>query len=125
MPRKAIGLAGNPLSNLPFSPAVWAGGLLFLSGQIGFDAAAGKLVAGGVGAECAQIFANLKTVLAAADKTLDDVVKATVYLSDMADYAAMNEIYARSFAVPYPARTAIAVAGLPFGARVEMDIIAD
>jgi 2-iminobutanoate/2-iminopropanoate deaminase len=78
-----------------------------------------------VAAQVRQSFANLGAVLAAAGKSLDDVLRVGVYLTDMADYASMNEAYAEQFRQPYPARTAIAVAGLPLGARVEIDAVAD
>jgi 2-iminobutanoate/2-iminopropanoate deaminase len=123
MPRKAFSLAGSAPTVGPFSLAVAAEPLLFLSGQLGLDPATNRLIAGGISAECAQIFRNLEAVLSSAGKSLDDVVKTTVYLADIADYGAMNEVYRGAFAAPYPARTAIAVAALPLGARVEIDVI--
>ena len=122
--RQAITAEGFAPKGLPFSPAVKAGDLLYLSGQVGLDPATGKLVEGGVGAQTAQIFKNIAAVLAAAGKTLGDVVKANVYLADIGDYAEMNENYAKAFDAPYPARTAFAVAALPLGARVEVEVIA-
>src|SRR5690348_18448397 len=88
----------------PFSAAVRAGDLLFLSGQIALDPATGKLVAGDIGAQTEQIFANISAVLEAAGKSFDDVMKTTVYLADMKDVAAMNTVYARYFQTPYSAR---------------------
>ena len=106
----------------PFSQAVSTGDLVFLSGQVGLDAD-GKLVAGGVEAQARQIFANLAAVLDAAGKSFADVVRVGVFLTDMGDFAAINAIYAGHFAEPYPARTTVAVAALPLGAAVEIDMI--
>jgi 2-iminobutanoate/2-iminopropanoate deaminase len=108
----------------PFSAAVRAGDLLFLSGQIALDPTTGKLIAGDVGAQTELIFANISEVLEAAGKGFDDVMKTTVYLADMKDFAAMNTVYARYFEAPYPARTTIQAAGLPFGAAVEIEVVA-
>ena len=106
----------------PFSQAVRAGDFLFLSGQVGLDSA-GKLVEGGVTAQAEQIFVNLGAVLDAAGKSFADVVRAGVFLTDMADFAALNAVYARHFDQPYPARTTVAVAALPLGAAVEIDLV--
>ena len=108
----------------PFSAAVRAGDLLFLSGQVALDPAIGKLVAGDIGAQTEQIFANISAVLEAAGKSFDDVMKTTVYLADMKDFGAMNTVYARYFQTPYPARTTIQAAGLPLGAAVEIEVVA-
>ena len=108
----------------PFSAAVRAGDLLFLSGQVALDRATGKLVAGDIGAQTEQIFANISAVLEAAGKSFDGVVKTTVYLADMKDFGAMNTVYARYFQTPYPARTTIQAAGLPLGAAVEIEVVA-
>ena len=108
----------------PFSAAVRAGDLLFLSGQVALDLATGKLVAGDIGAQTEQIFANISAVLEAAGKSFDDVMKTTVYLADMKDFGAMNTVYARYFQTPYPARTTIQAAGLPLGAAVEIEVVA-
>jgi 2-iminobutanoate/2-iminopropanoate deaminase len=107
----------------PFSQAIEVGGLLYLSGQVGQDPTTGKLVAGGIAAETERVFRNLSAVLKAAGKGFDDVVRAGVYLTSMSDYVAMNGIYARHFSQPFPARTAIAVAALPLGACVEIDLV--
>lgn len=109
---------------LPFSAAIRAGEFFFLSGQVGYDAGRGALIGGGVRAETEKLLANAEAVLAAAGKSLDDVIKVNVYLADMADYAAMNEVYAAAFASPYPARTCVAVRALPLGAAVEMEFVA-
>ena len=107
----------------PFSPAVHAGGLIFLSGQIGQDPATGKVVEGGIKPQIEQLFVNLRAVLEVAGKSFADVVRAGVYLTSMDDFAAMNAIYARHMPSPYPARTTIAVAALPLGAAVEIDLV--
>ena len=108
----------------PFSAAVRAGDLLFLSGQVALDPATGKLVAGDIDVQTEQIFTNISAVLEAAGKSFDDVMKTTVYLADMRDFAAMNAVYARYFQTPYPARTTIQAAGLPLGAPVEIEVVA-
>ncbi len=107
----------------PFSPAVQGGGLLFLSGQVAQDRATGNLIDGDIASQTHQILRNLAAVLEAAGKDLDDVIRVGVYLTDMGDFAAMNEAYRQHFSDPYPARTAIGVAALPLGARVEMDVV--
>lgn len=108
----------------PYSHAVEANGFIHLSGQTPIDPATGKLVEGDIGAQTAQCFRNLFAVLAETGLTSDDVVSCAVYLTDMADFQAMNEIYAAQFAAPFPARTTIGVAALPLGARVEIGLIA-
>ena len=123
MPLKAITSDRLPKPVGPFSPAVRDGDRVYTSGHVAQDPATGKLIAGGVAAQTEQIFANLEVVLAAAGKTLADVVKVNVYLMDIARYGEMNEVYARHFAAPYPARTALAVAALPLNAEVEIEMI--
>jgi 2-iminobutanoate/2-iminopropanoate deaminase len=108
----------------PFAAAVRAGELVFVSGQVAQDPASGKLIAGDVAAQAEQVFANIRAVLRAAGKTLADVVRVGVYLTDMRDFAKMNAVYAQHFDAPYPARTTIAVAALPLGAAVEIDLVA-
>ena len=108
----------------PFSPAVRINGLVYLSGQVGQDPSTGKIVEGGVERETEQIFAGLGSFLEAAGLTFADVIRVGVFLTDMASYAAVNSIYARFFHEPFPARTTVAVAALPLGARVEIDLIA-
>jgi 2-iminobutanoate/2-iminopropanoate deaminase len=102
---------------------VRGGGLLFLSGQVAQDPATGKLIEGDAAAQAEQILRNIAVALEGAGKGLGDVVRVGVYLADMADFAAMNEAYARHFSKPFPARTAIGVAALPLGAAVEMDVV--
>jgi 2-iminobutanoate/2-iminopropanoate deaminase len=108
----------------PFSPAVRDGDLVVTSGCVGQDPTTGKLVEGGVAAQTAQVFANLKAVLEAGGKTLANVTNVNVYLTDMHDFAAMNEVYAEQFEKPYPARTTVGVVGLPLGAAVEIELVA-
>jgi 2-iminobutanoate/2-iminopropanoate deaminase len=123
MTRAAVSSAALAAPAGPFSPGVRGGGLLFLSGQVAQDPATGELIDGDIAAQTHQILANLAAVLKAAGKDLDDVIRVGVYLTDMADFAAMNEAYRQHFGDPYPARTAIGVAALPLGARVEMDAV--
>jgi 2-iminobutanoate/2-iminopropanoate deaminase len=108
----------------PFSQGIRVNGLLFLSGQVGLEPATGKLVPGGIRAETEQVLRNLAAVLEAAGKTFTDVVRAGVFLTDIGDFSAMNAVYEKQFIQPYPARTTIAVAALPLGARVEIDLVA-
>ena len=107
----------------PFSQAVKTGGFIYFSGQVGQDPATGKVVQGGIVAETERIFQNLSAVLKAAGKSFDDVARAGVYLTNMSDYVALNGIYAKYFSPPFPARTVIAVAALPLGACVEIDLV--
>jgi len=107
----------------PFSQAIKVGGFIYFSGQIGQDPTTGKLVAGGIAAETERVFQNLSAVLEAAGKSFDDVARAGVYLTSMSDYVTLNGIYAKHFRQPFPARTAIAVAALPLGACVEIDLV--
>lgn len=110
----------------PYSVAALdeASGLLFLSGQTPIDPATGALVDGDVGAQTRRVFANLQHVLVAAGASLADVIKVNVYLTSMADFPALNEVYADTFEAPYPARTTVAVAELPLGAQVEIELVA-
>jgi 2-iminobutanoate/2-iminopropanoate deaminase len=108
---------------LPFSAAIWAGDLLYVSGQVGIDPESGRLIAGAK-AQTAAILRNIETVLKAAGKSLDDIVKCTVYLTSMAHYKEMNEAYAAAFRAPFPARTCVAVSALPLSADVEIEAIA-
>lgn len=108
----------------PYSQAVEAGGFLFVSGQIPLDPASGEMVEGGIEAQTAQVLENLQAILIAAGASLTDVVKTTVYLKEMGDFARVNEVYARYFAKDCPARVCVAVSDLPKGALVEIDVIA-
>jgi 2-iminobutanoate/2-iminopropanoate deaminase len=109
----------------PYSHAVFGEGrTLFLSGQTPIDPTSGKLIEGDAAAQTRQALANLASVLSAAGCDPVDVIKVTVYLIDMRDFEAMNRVYAEYFTAPYPARTTVAVAGLPLGARVEIELVA-
>jgi 2-iminobutanoate/2-iminopropanoate deaminase len=118
--RAIIATDAAPAAIGPYSQAVLVGGQLFLSGQIGLDPVTGEMVAGGVEAEARQVLANARAVLRAAGFTTADVVQCTVFLADMNDYAAVNRIYAETFAEKPPARAAVEVARLPRDARVEI-----
>lgn len=108
----------------PYSHAVDSDGLVFCSGQTPLDPETGHLTDGGIGAQTAQCFDNLFSVLEDGGLTSDDVVKVNVYLTDMADFAEMNAVYAERFNEPFPARTTIGVAALPLGASVEIELLA-
>jgi 2-iminobutanoate/2-iminopropanoate deaminase len=123
-PRRAVETAGAPRALGPYSQGVAAGDTVFCAGQVGLDPATGKLVPGGVAAVTARVLENLAAVLAAAGLSLADVVKTTVYVTDLADFAAMNDVYGRHFTPPYPARATVQVAALPAAARVEIEAIA-
>jgi 2-iminobutanoate/2-iminopropanoate deaminase len=123
MPKQQIAPPGAKTLG-PYSPGIAVGDLVFLSGQIGLDTATGKPVDGGVTAQARQSLENLKAVLAAAGLTFAHVVKTTIFLTDMADFAAVNDVYKGYMVEPFPARSTIAVAGLPAGAKVEIEMIA-
>jgi 2-iminobutanoate/2-iminopropanoate deaminase len=108
----------------PYSQGIAASGFLFLSGQVPLDPATGDLVEGTVQEEVTRVMENLKAVLEAAGSGLDRIVRTTVFLTDLKDFAAMNEVYARYFGAHRPARSTVQVAALPKGARVEIDAIA-
>ncbi|MCB1547346.1 MAG: RidA family protein [Hyphomicrobiaceae bacterium] len=108
----------------PYSLGIEAGGFAFISGQTPLDPATGKLVEGDIAAQTRQCFRNLEAVLSAAGLGFQNVVKSTVFLVDMADFAAMNEVYKTFVSAPFPARSTIGVAALPLGARVEIELIA-
>jgi len=121
---KSIATERAPRAIGPYSQAIEEGGFLFASGQIPLDPSTGELVAGGIDASVERIFDNLEAVLAAAGLSFDDVVKTTVFLLRMSDFAAMNAVYARRFGDHRPARSTVAVAELPKGAPVEIDLVA-
>ena len=121
---KTIASEGAPKAIGPYSQAIAEGGYLFASGQVPLDPATGELVSGGFEAGVERVFDNLEAVLKAGGASLDNVVKATVYLLRMSDFAAMNAVYARRFGNHRPARSTVAVAELPKGAAVEIDLIA-
>ena len=109
----------------PYSQAIVAGGFVFASGQVPIDPATGNFVEGGIKEQTKQSLTNVSNVLAEAGIDLSHVVKTTVFLSDMDNFAAMNEVYATFFSEPYPARSAVAVKTLPKGALVEIEVIAE
>jgi 2-iminobutanoate/2-iminopropanoate deaminase len=108
----------------PYSPAIACGDLVFVSGQTPLEAATGKLVAGDIAAQARQCLQNLQGILEAAGLSFAHVVKTNIFLTDMGDFAAVNEVYKSYFREPYPARSTIAVAALPMGAVVEIEMIA-
>lgn len=112
------------VAGLPFSPAVRVGNVLYLSGQLGNRIGTRELVAGGITAETRQTLENIRTVLEAAGSSLDRVFKCTVFLADIADYPAMNTVYASFFSAAPPARSTLAGSGLALGARVEIECMA-
>ena len=119
-----VSTSGAPKAIGPYSQAVLAQGFLFTAGQIALDPATGELVAGGIVEQTTRAMENLGAILTAAGSDLSQVVKTTVFLVDMADFKEMNEVYGRAFASHRPARSTVAVAGLPRGARVEIEVIA-
>ena len=122
---KAFSTTDAPAAIGPYSQAVDSGaGLVFLSGQLPIDPATGSFPDGGVKEQTRQSLLNVRAILTAAGLTLANVVKTTVFLADMGDFAAMNEVYAQFFAEPFPARSAVAVKALPKGALVEIECIA-
>jgi 2-iminobutanoate/2-iminopropanoate deaminase len=123
MTRRAFTAPGAAVVG-PYSHGTVGDGHVFLSGQTPIDPATGALVEGTIESQTRQCLANLAAVLTAGGLDFDDVVKCNVYLTDMADFAAMNSVYAEHFDDPYPARTTIGVASLPLGARVEIEMIA-
>jgi 2-iminobutanoate/2-iminopropanoate deaminase len=122
--KSIVSTADAPAAIGPYSQAVKAGGFVFTSGQIALDPATGQMVTGGTAAETRQVMANLRAVLAAAGASTDDVVKTTIFLADMDDFAVVNEIYAETFRSAMPARSTVQAARLPRGARVEIEAIA-
>jgi 2-iminobutanoate/2-iminopropanoate deaminase len=119
-----IETGGAPAAVGPYSQAVVAGDAVYTAGQIGLDPATGQLVEGGVEAEAERVLGNLGAILAAAGTDFDAVVRATIYLVDIADFQAVNAIYARHLGDHRPSRSTVGVAALPLGARVLIDMIA-
>ena len=122
--REAIAVPGAPRAIGPYSPVIRAGNLLFISGQIPFSAETGTVVTGDIAAQTDQVMRNLGTLLKAAGAGFEHVVRTTVFLMDMNDFAAMNESYAKFVTDPPPARSTVQVARLPRDARIEIDAIA-
>ena len=108
----------------PYSPAIKIGNMVFLSGSIPLDPVSGQLVAGGITEQTTRVMENIKALLAAAGADLTNVVRTTVFMIDLGEFAAMNEVYASYFAAPYPARSTVQVVKLPKDVRVEIDVIA-
>ncbi|MDE5561016.1 MAG: RidA family protein [Bacteroidaceae bacterium] len=121
---KVISTASAPTAIGPYSQAIEANGMIFCSGQIPIDPSTGAFVEGGISEQTKQVLTNVSHVLAAAGTDMSHVVKTTVFLNDMSDFAAMNEVYATFFAQPFPARSAVAVKALPKGALVEIEVLA-
>jgi 2-iminobutanoate/2-iminopropanoate deaminase len=122
--RNALSSPDAPAAIGPYSQAIKAGGFLFLSGQIPLDPATGELVGGSIADQTHRVFLNLKAILGAAGASFDHVVKTTVYLADMSEFAAMNAVYGGYFSSPAPARATIQAARLPRDVRVEIDLVA-
>ncbi len=122
--KKIISIDNAPKAVGPYSQAVWANDLLFISGQIPIDPKTGKLVSEDVKEQTKQVFENIGAILLEAGLSYENIVKATVYLTDMNDFAAMNEVYASYFVKDFPARAAFQVVKLPLGAKVEIEAIA-
>jgi reactive intermediate/imine deaminase len=123
MPRRTIATPDAPAAIGTYSQAVAAGGAIWLSGQIPLDPGTMTLVEGDIAAEVRQVFRNLAAVAAAAGASLDDAVRITVYLTDLGDFGAVNAVMEEVLRPPYPARATVQVAGLPKGARVEVDAV--
>jgi 2-iminobutanoate/2-iminopropanoate deaminase len=124
MDKQVVHTSKVPPARVPLSQAIKAGDWVFASGQLGLDVATGKLVPGGIGPETRQVCENLRAVLEAAGSSLANVVKVTIYMADLAELTAMNEVFSRYFPVDPPARTTFQCAALIGGARVEIEAIA-
>ena len=124
MSKQLISTDQAPAAIGPYSQAIQTGGFVFMSGQIPVDPSGGAVVEGSAEVQAVRVLDNLGAVLAAAGLGFEDVVKTTVFLRDMADFAAVNGVYAKYFPQPYPARSTVAVAGLPKDVRVEIEAIA-
>ena len=122
--REAVSTSAAPAAIGPYSQAIRAGNLVFVSGQIPLDPATGMMVEGDIAAQTHRVFRNLAGILEAAGTSLDHVVRATVYLADMNDFAGMNEVYSRHIVDPPPARATVQVARLPRDVKIEIDVIA-
>ena len=125
MPFDFVATDGAPKAIGPYSQGIRANGFVFTAGQVALDPRTGELVAGDISEQTSRALENLSAILTAAGTGLSQVVKTTVFLVDMADFGAMNEVYGRAFGTHRPARSTVAVAGLPRGARVEIEAIAE
>jgi 2-iminobutanoate/2-iminopropanoate deaminase len=124
MSRRIVLTAAAPKPVGPYSQAVVSGDLVFCAGQIGLDPVTGRLVEGGFAAQLSQVLANIQAVLAVEGLGLGDVVKTTVFVTDLKDGPALNDAYGKAFPEPYPARSTVQVAALPAGAVVEIEVVA-
>jgi 2-iminobutanoate/2-iminopropanoate deaminase len=124
MEKKVIVSQSSPKAVGPYSQAVMANNLFFASGQLGLDPATGQLVYGGIKEQTHQVLKNITALLTAAELTLQNVVQVQIFLTDMGDFAQVNEVYKTYFSEPYPARSTFQVAALPLGARVEIQVVA-
>lgn len=124
MSMKSIHTNQAPAAIGPYSQAIEANGMIFASGQIPIDPATGQFVEGGIQEQTRQALTNTRNILQAAGTDMENVIKTTVYLSDIHNFAAMNEVYAQFFTEPFPARSAVAVKDLPKGALVEIEVLA-
>jgi 2-iminobutanoate/2-iminopropanoate deaminase len=122
--RQAVSSPGAPAAIGPYSAGIRAGNLLFLSGSIPLDPATGEVVSGDITAQATRVMENIAALLAAAGAGFSQVVKTTVFLADMNEFAAMNEVYAKYFAAPFPARSTVQVARLPRDVRLEIEVVA-
>jgi 2-iminobutanoate/2-iminopropanoate deaminase len=116
--------APAPFQGAPYSQAIVHGDLVFVSGQLGIDPGTNEVVRGGIADQTEQVMRNLGAVLEAAGSSLGNVVKASIFLVDLGDFAAMNEVYARHVGEPFPARATVEIGALPSGARVEIEVVA-
>ncbi len=123
MPIKTINTDQAPAAIGPYSQAVSAGGMLYVSGQIPLDPQSGEIVSGGIDGQTRRVLDNLKAVVEASGASLADVVKVTIFITDMKQFATVNEIYGTYFSAPFPARACVEVSQLPKGVEVEMDAI--
>ena len=122
--KKVISTSKAPAAIGPYSQAIQVGNLVYTSGQIPIDPATGMFIEGGIKEQTRQSLLNVKAILEKAGLTMNDVVKTTVFMADMNDFADMNAVYAEFFSEPYPARSAVAVKTLPKGALVEIEVVA-
>ncbi len=122
--KKSISTQQAPAAIGPYSQAIEANGMIFVSGQLPIDPATGTMVTGGIKKQTAQVFKNIRAILAEVGLTMDAIVKTTVFLTDMNDFSDMNEVYAEQFSGVFPARSAFAVKALPKNAQMEIEVIA-
>lgn len=123
--KKAVITSAAPSAIGPYSQAIKVGSFVYTSGQIPIDPATGQFVEGGIEAQARQSLLNVQAILKEAEATMDSVVKTTVFLADMNDFAAVNAVYAEFFTEPFPARSAVAVKSLPKGALIEIEVVAE